>query len=48
MYLLAIEFPICTRKIIVTMRKIATITFLDIDCLILIVYYVLFDRREYT
>ena len=32
---LAINFPICMRKIIAIMQKIATITFLDTDCLCL-------------
>ena len=38
MCLLAVKFPICKRKIIVNMWKIATITFLDTGCLVLIVY----------
>ena len=45
MCLLAIKFPICMRKIIVTMRKIATITFVDTDCLMVTVYCFLFGQK---
>ena len=46
MCLLAIGFPICMRKIIVTMWKIATITFLDTGCLMLIFYCFLFGQKS--
>ena len=46
MRLEAIKFPTCMRKIIVTMRKIATNTFLDTGCLPLIVYCFLFEQKS--
>ena len=46
MCLLALKFPLCMRKIIVTMRKIATITFLDTDCLMLIFYCFHFRQKS--
>ena len=47
MCLLAITFPIYMRKIIVTMRKIATITFLDTGCLMLIFTALFLDKSRY-
>ena len=41
---LAIKLPICMRKIIVTIRKIATITLLDTACLMFMQYV----QREYN
>ena len=46
MCLLAIKFPICVRKIILTMRKIAAITFLDTGCLMSIFYCFLFGQMS--
>ena len=46
MCLLATKFPICRRKIIVTMWKIATIAFLDTGCLMLILYDFLFEQKS--
>ena len=46
MCLLASKFPLCMGKIIVTMRKIATITFFDTGCLMLIVYCFLFGQKS--
>ena len=46
MRLEASKFPICMRKIIVTIRKIATNTFLDTGCLTLIVYCFLLEQKS--
>ena len=46
MYLLAIKSPICMRKIIMTLRRIATITFLDTGCLMLIFYWFHFGHKS--
>ena len=46
MCLLAIKFPICMRRVIGVMRKIATITFLDTSCLMLIFYCFLFGQKS--
>ena len=39
MCLLAIKFPLGIRKIIVTLQKVATNTFLDTDCLLSTTYF---------
>ena len=46
MCLLAVRFPICMRKIVVTMQKIATIPFFDTGCLMLIFYRFLFGQKS--
>ena len=46
MCLLAIRCPICMRKIIMSMRKIATITFLNTGGLTFIVYCFLFGQKS--
>ena len=44
MRLLAIKFPMCTRKITVTLQKIVTNTFLDTGCLMSIIYFLFLDK----
>ena len=46
MCLLAIKFPIRIRNIIVTLQKLATITFLDTGCLVSIFYCFLFGKKS--
>ena len=43
---LAIKFPICMRKVIATMRKVANITILDTGCLMSIFYCFLFGQKS--